>query len=128
MKVQGHCPMGCGQTLHVLGGEVTCASAECPNAYAVKTILGDPETEHVAVFTETGVTVQHPLRERVEGDLFACDILGRCTHLGEPPEERPGRYPEEGPGRYRVTVHQPDGYSESYRSGDVGLDFERLGD
>jgi hypothetical protein len=29
-------------------------------------------------------------------------------------------------GRYRVTIHEPDGYSESLRPADAGLDFERL--
>lgn len=118
MKVAGYCPMGCGQTLFVGSeGGITCSYYRCPRPGAVDTILSDPETEHIVLLEERHFAVEHPLRERVDGELFDCEINRRLSSLDGPPRE---------PGRYRVTIHQPDAYSESYRPGDGGLDYELL--
>lgn len=117
--MRGYCPMGCGETLvvHTGTGNITCAATGCPDRDALAKILADPETEHVAVFDDTGFSVQHPLRERIDGELFDCDLWERLRNLSGPPD---------GQGRFRVTVREPDGYSESYRSDDSGLHFERI--
>lgn len=119
-RLHGYCPMGCGETLFLSdGGHVECSNVDCPRCDAVDTILAESETEHVAVFDDEGFALQHPLRERVEGELFKCDIHQRLRAIGGAPVT---------PGRYRVTVHEPDAYSESYRPGTGGLDYERLED
>lgn len=115
--VEGYCPMGCGQTLRVYQGRVRCSGTNCPDRLAVTTILSNPETEHVVQVLEDRFTIQHPLRERVEGDLFVCKVHLLMQGMDGPPDE---------PGMYRVTLKQHDPTSESFRSGDVGLDFERL--
>lgn len=91
--IQGHCPMGCGVTLFVgEGGHVTCSRKECPNPAAVDEILAQPETEHI-VLIEEGLTstLQHPLRERVGGDLFGCALAKHLSHSLVRPS-KPGRY------------------------------------
>lgn len=117
-KVQGNCPMGCGETLF-LGeeGHITCSWIKCPDPGAVDTILSTKETEHIVVITDTGFSVKHPLRERVEDDLFSCTLWSDLSGLSGPPAK---------PGRYRVTKHEPDGYSESYRGDAIPWDFEEL--
>lgn len=53
--VKGFCPMGCGQTLSVMGGGyLTCRRLDCPRPDAVAEILDDRETEHVVTFGELG--------------------------------------------------------------------------
>lgn len=87
-----YCPMGCGQTLHLMpGGLVACLSKRCPDPAAARKILSDPEHRDVVVFGEDSFTVLHPLRERL-GDLFACQIHNACTRLDGPPEGQTGRY------------------------------------
>lgn len=116
--IVGNCPMGCGRTLFLgEGGHVTCSWVECPNPGAVDTILSTTETEHIVVVTDTGFNVKHPLRERVDDDLFHCTLWSDLAGLSGPPAK---------PGTYRVTKHEPDGYSESYRGDGIGWDFEEL--
>lgn len=91
--IEGYCPMGCGQTLVIHDGCVTCQSPECPRPSAVAEILADSETNHVAEITEDSFTLGHPLRERLDGDLFGCPVWKALHALSEPP------WP---PGRYRV--------------------------
>jgi len=102
-RVQGYCPMGCGETLFLAsGGHVTCSLIGCPNPCAADAVLGDRETEHVVVIREEGFTVQHPLRERLKGELFDCGLHSYLTNLGGPPAK---------PGRYRA---RPDGDQWSF--------------
>jgi hypothetical protein len=124
IDVAGYCPMGCGPTLVLAGqelageGEVTCSNPECPRpSFVTQLLQAAVEHEHVVEFDEDGFTVLHPLRERGE-DLFRCRINEDLRGLDGPPVE---------PGRYRATRHEPDAYSESYRSGDCGWSFERIG-
>lgn len=90
--IKGHCPMGCGETLCVgEGGFITCSYAECLRPDAVSTLLEDAETEHVVQFKSDSFDVQHPLRERLNGDLFRCGLHLDITSLDGPPVA-PGRY------------------------------------
>lgn len=116
--VAGHCPMGCGRTLFVAkGGHITCSWHDCPHPGAVDDLLADPETEHVVTFDDKGFAIQHPLRERLDGELFDCRLHQDLRDLAGPPVR---------PGRYRARRHEPDGYSESYRGDAIGWDFDEI--
>lgn len=91
-RLQGYCPMGCGQTLFVgSGGYLTCSYLDCPRPAAVSDILADQETEHIVAFGPDVFTIRHPLRERVDDALMACALHDYCFHLDGPPV-KPGRY------------------------------------
>jgi hypothetical protein len=84
--------MGCGQTL-ILGdgGYVTCSHLDCQQPDAVSVLLEDRETEHVVTFQAVGFTIQHPLRERLDGELEECEVHQLCLGLTGRPM-RTGRY------------------------------------
>ena len=103
-SVQGYCPMGCGATLVLVKGHVTCSWHACPDPAKVGEILADPESEHIVQIEEESFTVLHPLRERPE--LFECLFHEELSNLDGPPVQ---------PGHYRVTR-----YSNA-------LQFERVG-
>ena len=111
--------MGCGQTLFLSrGGYVACSWFECPRPDAATSILDNSETEHVVTIRDDGFTVEHPLRERLDGALHECRLHQDLRASDGPPEK---------PGRYRVTRHEPDEVSESYRPSPVsGWDFEAV--
>ena len=91
-RVAGCCPMGCGETLFLAdGGHVTCSLDRCPNPCAADEILHERETEHVVVIDEEGFNIQHPLRERLNGDMFDCGLHAWMRALPGPPK-KPGRY------------------------------------
>lgn len=91
-KIVGYCPMGCGETLFVgVGGYVTCSFIGCPNPAAVSDLLADGDTRHVVRVGEEHFTTSHPLRERLDGDLFACELHQRIAEEEGPPVE-PGLY------------------------------------
>lgn len=93
MKVNGHCPMGCGETLFLgEGGYVTCSYVDCPKPDAVATILEDNETEHIARFDGEGFSLMHPLRERLDGELFNCGVHLGLRAFAEMPVPEPGIY------------------------------------
>ena len=76
-RVSGHCPQGCGETLLLgHGGHVTCSLVECPDPTSVDTLLDNPHiAAHIVVLTrdqrgEIGYRAQHPLAERINGDLL----------------------------------------------------------
>lgn len=78
--VEGYCPMGCGQTLAVSrGGHIYCANPDCPEQDAVGDILGKAETEHIVHVLRDGVTIKHPLRERLRDELENCTLLYALT-------------------------------------------------
>lgn len=112
--VQGYCPMGCGETLLLgEGGYVTCSWIECPDPEAVTKLLAvKPETDHIVLFAEDdGFTLQHPVRERIAGNLFDCELHEYLVSLAGPPVL---------PGRYRVVVVPPEG------SNACGWTFEEI--
>lgn len=93
VKVRGFCPMGCGETLFVgEDGCVTCADIDCPASGAVTTLLEDFETEHIVLFDEDGFSIQHPPRERLNGELFDCALHSRLRAQDEMPVEEEGLY------------------------------------
>jgi hypothetical protein len=94
-KVQGYCPMGCGQTLYLNteAEAITCSNDDCPSPVAIDVLLENPETEHIVDLQRSTFSVQHPMRERLYGALFNCELHGYLTGLPGPPAE---------PGRYRV--------------------------
>lgn len=90
-RLVGYCPMGCGRTLFVgSGGFITCSYVHCPRPDAVPDLLVD-EHEHLVDVGPTSFSVQHPLRERLDGLLFDCDLHQWMTDLSGPPG-RPGLY------------------------------------
>lgn len=91
-RVVGNCPMGCGQTLLLgEGGHITCSLLGCPRPTAVDELLDDGETEHIVEFRNDNFSMQHPLRERLDGALYDCDLHISIAALDGPPV-RPGRY------------------------------------
>lgn len=91
-KVQGYCPMGCGRTLFLgVGGYVTCSYIQCPKPDAVVDILADRESEHIVILSGGTFSIKHPLRERVDGDLFDC-LLDRYLRQLDGPPLKPGTY------------------------------------
>jgi len=92
--------MGCGQTLLLdAGGHITCSRLECANPCAADEILGNAETEHVVTLRDDGFTVEHPLRERLDGALHDCRLHQDLQAASGPPTK---------PGRYRVLLDKSD--------------------
>ncbi|MGI5288050.1 DUF6085 family protein [Nonomuraea polychroma] len=90
--IVGNCPMGCGQTLFVAdGGYITCSFIRCARPTAVADLLEDRETEHIVQFDADTFTVRHPLRERLDDALLACELHEHIAGLDGPPVQ-PGRY------------------------------------
>lgn len=86
-----YCPMGCGETLYASAGTLNCSNEDCPRPTAADEILSDPETEHIVELTNYDFSMQHPLRERLEGELFDCP-LARLLRSSSRPPASPGRY------------------------------------
>lgn len=102
-RIRGFCPMGCGDTLFIAdGGYITCSWHECPNPTAVAELLEDREVEHVVRFDEHAFTVRHPIRERLNDELLACELHQFCGDLPGPPVK---------PGRYRAVAKMDAGWS-----------------
>jgi uncharacterized protein DUF6085 len=98
-KVQGWCPMGCGNTLFLgAGGYITCSSLDCPTPDAVTAILDDHEIHHTVRLRGARTEVQHPLRERLAGDLFVCRVMDLIQ------QTRPDGRPADGFYRVVATV------------------------
>lgn len=53
--------------------------------------------DHIVKVTEDGWVLKHPLTERLNGDLFDCNLAAVIETLEGPP-------PEHGPGEYRITL------------------------
>lgn len=87
------CPMGCGETLHLMAsGMICCLAPECPDKGAAQKVLSNPEHLDVVLIGADSWTVLHPLRERL-GDLFTCPVLTACQQqLGGPPDGVTGYY------------------------------------
>jgi hypothetical protein len=88
-----YCPMGCGNTLHVMAsGGIQCLLKGCPDPHSVQKILGQPESHlDVVQIDEDGFSILHPLRERIEGNLFDCPVNRDILARGAPPA-LPGKY------------------------------------
>ena len=92
-KVPGRCPMGCGETLFLGNGNyITCSWEKCPNPGAVADLLLDcTEHRHIVQLVEYDFSIQHPIRERLNGELFDCPLHRYLNSLTGPPR-KPGRY------------------------------------
>lgn len=94
-KVQGYCPMGCGETLMLAqGGYVTCGllpPGGCPNPTAVADLLGDRRTDHLVYIDSNSWNVLHPLHERLNDAVLSCPLGEYLASLGGPPV-KPGAY------------------------------------
>lgn len=74
-KVQGYCPMGCGETLFVgAGGHITCSYIPCPNPVAVDILLQTDQPNHLVQINPDDFSMTHPLRERIGGELHNCRL------------------------------------------------------
>ncbi|QDH91786.1 hypothetical protein SEA_PHRAPPUCCINO_111 [Mycobacterium phage Phrappuccino] len=100
--VDGYCPACGANALYLSMGIPTCMAKGCPASTIIGDILSDPEIHHIlevlpdAETEQSGRwTLQHPLRERVDGALFSCPlhrILQQQFAFHYPP----------APGRYRI--------------------------
>jgi len=105
IRIDGFCPMGCGETLFVGdGGCITCSYISCPEPSAVHVILTDAETEHLVTFERNDFTIKHPLRERVGDELLECALHAHLAKLNRPPVP-PGTYRAERLGS--AWIYQP---------------------
>lgn len=104
MRINGRCPMGCGDTLAVQLPEnlaalatpvdITCEDPNCRNPKAVTVILRDDSPgEHIVELYDETFSIQHPLEERIYGSLFNCGMHAWLQEQSEPPQPT---------GRYRV--------------------------
>lgn len=93
--VRGYCPMGCGESLVLEAARIRCDDFACRNRDAVHEILANPETQHIVRLDESDFSVKHPLRERIEDELFECPVFSKIALMDHPPQE---------PGTYRVYV------------------------
>jgi hypothetical protein len=74
LNVYGRCPMGCGDHLHRMpSGFLKCLAPGCPEPGAAHKILSDSRHDHHLMrVTDDGWMIMHPLRERLDEDLFSC--------------------------------------------------------
>lgn len=105
MHIEGYCPMGCGETLHVESFRIVCGDKDCPNPVSVSTILDDPETEHIVTLTSNNFAIKHPPRERIGDKISDCDLHHRIVNEPLPAAVR---YTE---GTFRVVYGDIDQYS-----------------
>jgi hypothetical protein len=114
IRVHGYCPMGCGESLLVdPDGRVVCCAADCPRSDAVAVLLAEVEAEHLVLVEQDGYTVQHPLRERLEGALFRCSVFAEASEGARQRRAEPGTYRvQHGPGEAL--------YWEYLETGDAG--------
>lgn len=101
--VTGYCPMGCGRTLNLRERDdrIICVWPECPRPDAVHEILAVEEIDHIVVLAVEDFSMEHPLRERLDGVLFDCPLNKWLSELDGPPYS---------PGRYRVSWDDAEGW------------------
>lgn len=103
MKINGYCPMGCGETLWAtLERGIICRNRDCPDATVVSKVLSDPEVGHIAQVGVAGWTLMHPLHERLgeQPEMFTCAVAQWLRSHSEAPADA---------GTYRV-LPDGDGY------------------
>lgn len=97
-SVVGQCPMGCGETLALdYLHRVYCIMADCPRQMATHEILSEIVTDHIIEVRAHDFTLKHPLRERLDGDLFDCHMHRDLHELDSAPVPV---------GRYAVTYDE----------------------
>jgi Family of unknown function (DUF6085) len=104
IDIQGYCP-ACGeaklQVSSQQGGVVYCNEPNCPKPDAAHKILQDQEREHVLRLDDDGWTLKHPLRERLNSDLFDCPTTTALADLIERTDIE-----NTAKGKYRVVDNQ----------------------
>lgn len=117
-EINGHCPMGCGETLWARWGpagsaSIECGSPNCPRPDALNIILADARVDaHIVVFEPESFSIQHPIKERLEGDLFTCPLFISIAKMDGPPA---------APGRYTAVEHR-----DPHDLSKIHYEFERL--
>lgn len=102
ISVEGRCPQ-CGHEelkVNAANPKVYCHNPQCTRPDAVTRLLKESDPDHVLVVKEGFWTLKHPLRERLEGDLFGCEIANAVAALDG--------VEVEGDGRYHVSWEGPD--------------------
>jgi hypothetical protein len=97
--VAGVCP-ACGSQLlgisvwpkNLDSSRISCWNLACPDPQAVRKILSDTETDHVVRFGPKGWLIRHPLIERLNGGLEACEATVWMQGHIPPEADTPGRY------------------------------------
>lgn len=95
IKIEGWCPYGCGQTLYLRLGIIECSYAHCPNPTGVTDLIVEDAKElgHIVKLTREGFSIQHPLKERIDRDLFHCGLHEYLDALAAGiPKWAPGNY------------------------------------
>lgn len=102
IAIDGFCPM-CGKRslaveVSLVRGptaRVRCYHPDCPDPEGIDKLMQDSEVHHILDVNEWQTwTLKHPLRERINGNLFECPLHGFLR------QEFAFRYPPEQ-GRYR---------------------------
>lgn len=95
----------CGGSLFLAsGGYVTCSRSDCPNPTAISDLLIDHmQPHHTVVLGDNTFSIEHPIRERIDGTLLTCSLHQELSEAGGAPL-RPGTYRVYGHGRHAVWV------------------------
>lgn len=74
-NVNGYCP-ACGKQTLVLSvlSNLRCRNTACPDRNVAHTMLSRPSHHHVVRLTNAGYKIRHPLAERVDDQLFSCEL------------------------------------------------------
>ncbi len=85
-RVNGCCPSCGGRQLFVFDdGQLLCRQEGCALPSAASQILNQGgETGHILESRNDGWTIMHPLRERLEGALFRCEVADTVNTIGPP--------------------------------------------
>ena len=91
-RVEGYCPM-CGRAALIkMGSRLMCTDDRCPNPLGLHILLQNRMiSDHLVRVGEDGFSVQHPMRERLNGELFVCGLHVGLSQAEEAPVE-PGLY------------------------------------
>lgn len=122
--LQGHCPVcGAEELRRGFQGLIQCGNTLCERQDAIHSLLTDPELgNHLIRVTkrvrhsEAGATeildwtIRHPLSERLNDDLFACE-MGLYVHAmwdgGSPLTEGTHRVTDNDDGGWDVRLIEP---------------------
>ena len=86
--------------------ELRCLYEGCPDPEAAAKLLSNPEIHHIVQFQDDSFTVKHPLRERIDDNLFDCSVYSVVVEAVED-----GRVNPTGAWRVRgiPAIHTPGG-------------------
>lgn len=84
------CPWGCGNTIHLMSGHLICVNERCPERLGLQKILEQNRPYHLVELEATTFSIQHPLSERLNGELFRCPVHAQISGAPRPP--KPGTF------------------------------------